>query len=431
MTDSESAADAWRTLFPVELPGVTIGSWDPPLADERFGLVARLSLYDPETYRGTSQDVQLVGPGELERLPEVIASVRARLDALRQHPVEAETLMSSSTRASFGLEEIVPDEETFTAIEADVVRREAALTNAMERFAGARQKVRTLYGLRLPAHLAVFAALFESLTPLERSGMQSMGRWPAGIMLFFEADGLERQTREGLDGRLEMRFRRDPPELVTVMSGDSDGLHYGLWYDDPAELPSCIAANWARDSAETEERGPTVLQVLRNELEARFDEGDEDEPVPLGVFALAAAVEWFAEADRSAWEVEGIPRWAGATRGPILGGICPALPHEAGNPQPGWDALQLRQSLYRDPAQEGYGALIANARQELASGAPALALTVGHELHWMDDDATRDEALELLTEAYRALGRDALASIAEVHHRHRDLPSVGVYDDPP
>jgi hypothetical protein len=31
--------------------------------------------------------------------------------------------------------------------------------------------------------------------------------------------------------------------------------------------------------------------------------------------------------------------------------------------------------------------------------------------------------------AYQALGRDSLAAIAEAHHRHRDLPQVGVLRD--
>ncbi len=73
-------------------------------------------------------------------------------------------------------------------------------------------------------------------------------------------------------------------------------------------------------------------------------------------------------------------------------------------------------------------ALVATAREELADGKPAFALVLGRELHWFDDDRTRDEALALLKEAYGALGRDALASIAEVHHAHRDLRSVGVYE---
>lgn len=38
----------------------------------------------------------------------------------------------------------------------------------------------------------------------------------------------------------------------------------------------------------------------------------------------------------------------------------------------------------------------------------------------------RADAVRLLTGAYRALGRDAPAGIAEVHAAHRDLPSVDV-----
>ncbi len=54
-------------------------------------------------------------------------------------------------------------------------------------------------------------------------------------------------------------------------------------------------------------------------------------------------------------------------------------------------------------------------------------LVLGRELHWCDDDETREVSLELLVDAYRALGRDALAEIARVHHANRDLKSVDIY----
>jgi hypothetical protein len=57
---------------------------------------------------------------------------------------------------------------------------------------------------------------------------------------------------------------------------------------------------------------------------------------------------------------------------------------------------------------------------------PAFALAVGGELHWLDQDEYRTASRELLVGAYRALGRDALAAIIEVHIAHRDLRSVGV-----
>ncbi|MET7403922.1 hypothetical protein ABZS66_61720 [Dactylosporangium sp. NPDC005572] len=47
-------------------------------------------------------------------------------------------------------------------------------------------------------------------------------------------------------------------------------------------------------------------------------------------------------------------------------------------------------------------------------------------LHWWDGDPFRAAATELLTGGYRALGRDALAEIVEVHHANRDLRSVDV-----
>jgi Uncharacterised conserved protein (DUF2228) len=99
--------------------------------------------------------------------------------------------------------------------------------------------------IKAPA-LTSFAALWRSLTEVERKGMKSVVRSPGGIMTWFEDGGLSRKTRDGLDQRLESRFRADPPELVTVMWGNSDGLHFGLWYDDPMHGPTFLAHNYAR-----------------------------------------------------------------------------------------------------------------------------------------------------------------------------------------
>lgn len=45
----------------------------------------------------------------------------------------------------------------------------------------------------------------------------------------------------------------------------------------------------------------------------------------------------------------------------------------------------------------------------------------------LEDEGLEGEARELLTAACRALGRDALAAIVEVHYAHRDLRSVDLY----
>lgn len=73
-------------------------------------------------------------------------------------------------------------------------------------------------------------------------------------------------------------------------------------------------------------------------------------------------------------------------------------------------------------------ASVAEARTRCTAGDPAEALVFGRDLHWASggDSVREAHAHELLVMAYRALDRPALADIADVHYRYRDLPSVDV-----
>ncbi|GIJ50304.1 hypothetical protein Val02_71900 [Virgisporangium aliadipatigenens] len=303
--------------------------------------------------------------------------------------------------------------------------RRAALAEMTGRFPAVAERFRRVYGLRLPRHTAVAAAFFASATPAESAALDRMGLRPAGVLDHFGADGPRLVARDGLDERLHWRYRRDPAEFVTVMSGGSDGLHFGLWYDDPAHLPSLIAFNYARDSAETgTDRCSTILEQVGIHL-AHVDRDlrgyGEDTAV---LEPLRDALHWFHEIDRASLKEDG-PRRLTRLKRP-KGGISvgPVLLPGIGDPRLTPAATRHRLADYRDPAAARRH--IDLARAELAEGRPAFALTVGGELHWCDVDAFRHEALELLTGAYRALGRDALASIVEVHYANRDLRSVNV-----
>ncbi|GIG02989.1 ADP-ribosylation family protein [Catellatospora citrea] len=314
----------------------------------------------------------------------------------------------------------------------DRSQREASLSVMHDRFAAVAKRFRDVYGLRLPRHMAVFAAFFDSLGKRGRNlADDALGLTPGGITSYFDADGLALTGRDGLDERLESRFRRDPPEFVTIMWGNSDGEHFGLWYDDPAEPPTFVAHNFARDSAETWTSGSRsgLVEILR-----RIDKGDADAAYDPQLDdperqrlrdRFRQLVGEFADADRQACAADGLSRWFGEHRPPILGALCPALPADAGDPRGGDERANERFRAYRAGAVEVRD-WIAEAERELAAGAPAYALVLGQELHWMDSDAFRADALRLLTGAYRALGRDALAEIAAVHHAHRDLRSVAV-----
>lgn len=312
----------------------------------------------------------------------------------------------------------------YGAAVSDDARRRSALSRMWERFPMVAQKVEHVYGLRLPRHLAVFCALWDSADAPEREALDYLMVSPFGLTEYFGDEGLRLVGRDGLDERLHGRYRRDPAEFFTVMGGGSDGLHYGLWYDDPAELPSFIVHNYAQDSAETWSEGhPTLLAEIRGTIRAVLsDYGDAGEEAQL-LRPLTAALDWFARADREALTADGERRWASATR--PTGGISifPALPPNSGDPR-------LAESDARTSAFRANGAdaseWIARAEQELADGKPALALAVGAELHWVGRDEDLGQCRDLLVGAYRQLARDALAEIVEVHATQRDLRSVDV-----
>ena len=301
-------------------------------------------------------------------------------------------------------------------------RRNAALAATQARYPAVSERFARAHGFRLPRHTAVFAAFWQSLDARERAGMDLLGLQPWGVIDYYLPGGLDRVGRDGLDERLHCRFRRDPPEFVTVLSGDSDGLHYGLWYDDPAELPTFVVHNYARDSAETWTSGMvTVLGEVWTRFDRRVrDDVDIPEDRP-ALYALGAALDRFADADGQAVAEDGPRRWSGVDRPRTIGSPGPALPPGSGDP----GTEDERAAAYRTNP-ERMRELVAGARAELAAGRPAAAIVVGAELHWMNGDDLARDALDLLTGAYRTLGRGALADIVEVHHRHRDLRSVEV-----
>lgn len=424
------ARERWEQIFggggagASEDEEVRLAAWRPPCWVRGVGVVLSTSLYDTSTYKGSSADLVIVPASRVGEVEAALDELAALVAGARR--VGLRSGLETGIAACLGMEEVRYHEGLLEPDLATVARRRRALATMEGRFDAVAERMRAVYGLRLPRYLATFAAFWASLDELEAQGTQALGRSPGGIMVWFEDDGLARRTRGGLDARLECRFRRDPPEMVTVMWGDSDGLHYGLWYDDPADPPTYVVHNYARDSAETwRDEEATPLGVLAALAEEAIDDPYRDGEPSLSVYAVREALAWFAEADRAALEADPpAPRWLTAPRIPTIGTFGPALPADAGSIRVG-DAY-ARHDVYRSQP-ERVKTWIASAQRDCAEGRPAAALTFGLDLHWVDSDATRKEALELLVAAYEALGRHAHAETIKVHHAHRDLGSVGVF----
>lgn len=300
------------------------------------------------------------------------------------------------------------------------LRRRASLAGTLAQAEAVEEHMRVVYGMPLPRHLAYAIGFWEGLSEVEREEAWAyLGTGPCGVSEWYAADGLRLRRIDELDERLHYRFRADPPEFVSVFGGNSDGSHWGLWYDDPGALPREIAHNWARDSAETSSCGPTLLSALREALEQAAAEPDWTHArAILGWIHEVHAQEWDAYAEA---QIEAPPVRTHAAIGgmdPIVPGVD--LPHDL------TVGHERRYEAYRAGDPEVL-AWIERARQELAAGSPLRALFLGRELHWMDADPWRQACTELLVGAYEALGRDPLARITEVHHSRRDLRSVGVY----
>jgi hypothetical protein len=412
------ALQKWNKLFPVELDGATLAcrnaAWVP-----RLGLVAHLSLYQPVSYEGPNAEVVIVK--DLDDLEDTIKRFKKLLKKL-----DGKEALGEPLHETLDLPLVAIATDTFLPSREDEARRKKALTTSLKRFGAVEQRMKEVYGLRLPKQLAVFDAFEKSLSPIEQVGMSEIGRSRGGVTLWFVDGWLELKPRDNLDIRLDARFRCDPPEFVTVMFGDTDGLHYGLWYDDPAELPSCIVHNYARDSAETwRDEEPTLLGVLRARTHKLIEEPDyPEEPISTSYYALRAALDWWKKADEEHFQKS---KWTDHKRGEILGGLAPALPKGAGNPRATYEEYQARADAYRSRSPK-VDKWVAEARAELQRGKPAFALTLGRELHWLDQAETRALSLELMTAAWEALGRPLLAEIARVHHQHRDMQVASVYD---
>lgn len=74
----------------------------------------------------------------------------------------------------------------------------------------------------------------------------------------------------------EDRYYNDPPEFITVATGQTDGLHWGYYIDDPEKPPFSLAYYYSSDAFEITEVGYTMFEVLRYEMEQHYSECEEN-----------------------------------------------------------------------------------------------------------------------------------------------------------
>lgn len=290
------------------------------------------------------------------------------------------------------------------SVEARAFLRRSALADLARWREPLRAAILRTHGLVVPDGLFAYWAFARSLDADARAALHEIGVSPGGLLEVFEAlvavdaDPARLCTLGGLDIRLESRYYRDPAELFTFAYGNTDGLHYGLWFDDPRGPPQGIGSYYAHAGGEIalDRMGP--LELVRDEAE------QYQEVMREGTTLAEVEEPEFRDLLRFRAEVlfEDLAAWADAGGGGV-------------DDDPG-----LAEDVPRLATADGAGAI--------ATGGAAEALCRGRDLHWLSarNPARELAARDLLVRAYRALGREALAEIAELHQANRQLGSVAV-----
>jgi hypothetical protein len=296
-----------------------------------------------------------------------------------------------------------------------------------------RKQLRQWYGLEFPADLFAVWELAQELRPrAPRDAFAALALHLDGVF-----DALAGQfDRKPPDGPLwahGMSYQ-DPPEFFTIFWGESDGFHFGLWFDDPAERPSCVVSYYNNDAYDLGHYPANLFLTLRRELESCYENTLED-PDANATFNRSQ----LRECDRLREALR--PRMPGATRrrkqmgSEYLNRYTDADVDDSTVVARTWgsECIAAPPALYREPPADdetiwrevrtsaGAARWLKRARRALQDGYPATALKLGKDIWHLAPKKAVTEACAIMEAAYHGLGRPLLAQVLQARQQQRDI----------
>jgi hypothetical protein len=274
----------------------------------------------------------------------------------------------------------------------------------------AQEALHERFGFDFPAD---FFAFWRFAQELEDRGL-SLAEEPLFIRLanVFDVfqDGAAGKTAEDL----ETRLYKDPPEFVTLLLGDTDGLHWGYYVDDPKALPFAVAHYYQND-AYTFAASADLFEALSDYMVAvRRTMGEYVETDPGNAdryrrnLARLEAIQEVLDRFRTR---PPMPRQVTAKTRDGMGIVVPPETYQPliqPDPFKKWNYRPTEDEVrrYRDSALEA-----------LRNGFPGTALKLGKDL-W-DYPQFFETSCELLAAAYPALDRSLLKERLDRAREHR------------
>lgn len=255
---------------------------------------------------------------------------------------------------------------------------------------GDRRRVLAQYPMGLPDDFFAFADFAAGLDLDEALGI---GLGPA----FGSGDDAVRRSR----------YRLDPPELLTMLHGDTDGLHWGYWVDDPGALADAVVVSYFHNDAfAISTVGRTLLEAVRLHLEQRYGDAtryaDEDPGnrarYERDLERLDGVRAHLVRFGTGEWGERG-QDYVAARHGPERVSVADTVDGMG---------IVVPAGTYRPPdaAPEDPDDYRAEGRRALDEGYAGTALKVGRDL-WVAPGGF-DDTCRLLDGAYAALGREFL-----------------------
>ncbi len=270
-----------------------------------------------------------------------------------------------------------------------------------------RGQLRELYGIEFPDELFAFWDWHQALTGDAAAGFKALGLSLHGAPDVLAGKFDDRELR--YPALLHWRYQYDPPELFTVMTGNTDGLHWGYWFDDPGRLPPVVASFYARDAFELTQHG-SLFHALATHL-AHHRRGNRENRK----YDMAHAAEYDEELVAFDALRAALPRLVPAPvrTSTIMTdeGMGIVVPRD-----------QVADWSVPTDGELAHAEILAFVEAEILAGRPGTALLVGKRL-W---DGNRLFAFDVLIRAYEALGREPLRAVATVHREHPSLPSLDI-----
>jgi hypothetical protein len=268
------------------------------------------------------------------------------------------------------------------------------------------------YGFAFPAEVIGFHEFMRTLRARANTDLSALGMEPGLVFEVFQSAPATPLS----ELPLRSRYLLDPPELFTVLHGDTDGLHWGYWIDDPGRSDFVVASFFENEAFSISIDGNDLFQAVRMHLERSYRDDleylqcDPDHAADYrqrldGLDAIRAILREWGTGDRDERGADYVDRYQIDRKPtvPTIDGMGIMVPAGTYRPISGEERLADPE---RAASATEITRIVEAAARATAEGFPATALKVGKDL-W-PHSAWLEPSTRLLDGAYARLDRPVL-----------------------